>query len=291
MLEPEQQSPPNLYAPPRSALEPDIRPGPVCLPAGDLDAALRGEVRLRAVAALGEGWRAAPGHRLPFLGALLAFGLISVAPQLLVAWAWLASRGLGLDTLLSAPEVWPMVMGAAPGWARALLVLSGALTGALGHGWAWALGFRHLGGGPGGSWAAVGPRRLPRLVVVQLVGALPALVALAPAPEAAAPALGWAMTATSAALSLALFWAPPLIIDRDMGAVQAMGTSARLLPHTALPVLVLGAVALLGSLLAVLSCGLALLWLAPWCGLTLGAAWRQLAGLQRTWGDGPPALE
>jgi uncharacterized membrane protein len=128
-------------------------------------------------------------------------------------------------------------------------------------------------------------------VVVQLVGALPALVALAPAPEAAAPALGWAMTATSAALSLALFWAPPLIIDRDMGAVQAMRTSARLLPHTALPVLVLGAVALLGSLLAVLSCGLALVWLAPCWGLTLGAAWRQLAGLQRTWGDEPPALE
>ena len=65
----------------------------------------------------------------------------------------------------------------------------------------------------------------------------------------------------------------------------------QLLPHTALPVLVLGAVALLGSLLAVLSCGLALVWLAPCWGLTLGAAWRQLAGLQRTWGDEPPALE
>jgi hypothetical protein len=275
---------PNLYTAPRPALEPDRRPAADCPPAGDLDAALRGEVRLRAFGALGEGWRAAPGHRLPFLGALLAWGLISVVPQLLVAWAWLASRGLGLDTLLSAPEVWPTVMGAAPSWARALLVLSGVLTGALGHGWAWALGLRHLGGGVGGSSAAVGPHRLPRLVVVQLVGALPALVALAPVPEAAAPALGWAMTATSAALSFALVWAPPLIIDRDMGAVKAVGTSARLLPRTALPVLVLGVVALMGGLLAVLSCGLALVWLAPWCSLTLGAAWRQLAGMQRTWG-------
>lgn len=273
--------PPNLYAPPAADLFSAAAEGSSRPPAGDLDAALRGELRVRPTAVMREGWLAAKGRRLTFLLSLMFWGPVAALPRLVVVWAWLASEGVGLSTLISAPEVWPTLMGRQPDGVRVLLMLSSALTGALVTAITWSFALAHIGHGRAGAWSLRALALLPRLIVIQLVSLVPEAIALVVG-DALSP---WALTPADLALALTLVWAPPLIIDRDMGALDAVRTSARLLRRTAPLVIALGATTALGALLTVLTCGLPLVLLGPWWVMTLGAAWRQLAGVKHPWGE------
>ncbi len=272
---------PNLYAPPAADLFSAVAAESRRPPPGDLDAALRGALQVRPLAVLHEGWQAAKGRRLACLRALLLWGLIAAAPRLLVLWVWLASQGVALSTLISAPEVWPTLMDKLPDGVRALLLLSAALTGALATALAWSFALAHAGGGRAGAWSWRALRLLPRLIVVEIVSLVPEVLALVGGEALSARAL----SGLDLALTLTLVWAPPLIIDRDMRALDAVWTSARLLRRTAALVLVLGLATVQGGLFTVLTCGLPVVLLGPWWVMTLGAAWRQLAGVKHPWGE------
>lgn len=278
-MSPSDPPPQNPYAPPEA--DAGLSSGPSSSwtrpPAGDLDAALRGELRLRLGPVLREAWAALSGNKLylnlTIWASLLASTAISIGGLALV----LAAEGKNFIQMIQSGQQQP-----APTSPLLALIwtLFSTLPGAAFSLVMWGLALRRIEAGPRGPWAAAALHALPRLLALRLIETSPSLLALVPVRPELTMMQTLFVGALSTAVWVALVWTTPLVIDRGMGIFDAATTSMRLVPRTILPLIGLGIVWTLVYFLSSLACFIGFIWTLPWIILTLGAAWRQLAGLQ-----------
>lgn len=238
-------------------------------PDGDLDKAVSGEVRLQAMEAMKEGWARTYGIKLTtniaftlllpvYYGAfLVAFKLAGIdfsnVGDPLLAWF------LSLTKLEANPNPIFRVsvrFGFAPLIALTYLSI-------------WNVGIRRAAGHS----ITIGDAfPFHKLVQGTLVMFMLAPLGLLWFIHPFAIYLGWPFW-------MALMWTLPMFLDREIGIGDAVQKSAKITVNNIVAMLGIGLMLFAGYLASVLTCGIGLIWLMPFTCATLGAAWRQLAGL------------
>lgn len=267
--------PNNPYSPPSADVDSGVEPSsPEAFPPdGDLTRALAGDIRLDALAACKEGWARTAGMKLHFHIAITVFSLV-YAPGILVAIAVSFYLG-GLDdlSLFTDPEQMAQRMAGMAtnvGYITSATVLMAPLN-AFAYLAMWNLGLRRAAGHDTRIGDAFPLHRIvPATLVMFLLAPLGFLQLIHPV----ASYLGFPFW-------VLVLWTLPLFLDRQIGIVEAIRTSARLTVHNVAGIIIFGVVMVAGYIASILTCGIGLIWFMPFVVASMGAMWRQLAGLEQ----------
>lgn len=236
---------------------------------GDLDQALSGAHTLDAAAVLKEGWRLVAGSKLAVHIAYSILGLVYFG----VIFGLMAFflRDITLEMLADAPALTARLTALAedPGYMLTMTAVVLPLNAWM-YAATWNMGLQRAAGHPLRVAHAFPMAVVPKAMVVLLPGALVGLLGLIH------PTLGYASTPVSFLLLLAI----PACIDRNMGVVEAIRTSAALVSKNLLAMILVAMALGAGYVASFATCGIGLLWYMPWAVMVFGAVWRQLAGFE-----------
>ena len=243
------------------------------LPDGNLELALRGEIKLATMEAVREGWSRVHGCKGTIGLGLTVISLFYMVFVFLMIAGSLYFSGLGWDEL-SDPMVFTEQMaglGTSP-----IYLIGNSVLGAPVFAWLWAaiwnMGLRRSAGHP--------LRLADAFPMHVLVPQSLVLLILAP--------LGWVaiIHPFAAYLSMPFYfaaqWTVPAFLDRGCSLADAFKVSVALTRHNLLALTGLGFILFAGYVVSLACCGIGLIWFGPFACCVLGATWRQLCGLQQT---------
>ncbi len=236
---------------------------------GDLERALAGTHKLDAGAVLKEAWRLTAGAKLMVHVAFSIIGLAYAVGLVLVMGVFLSD--ISLELLADGPAFAQRMQSLATDWRYHLvaLVVMLPLNGLM-YASSWNLGLRRAAGHPLRLADAFPLRVWLRATGVLVPAAVLGLGVLVH------PMLSWLGTPVTFLVLLAI----PAVIDRDMGVVAAIRTSATLTAKNLVAMMLIVMALMAGYIGATLTCGIGLIWYLPWAVMVLGATWRQLAGFE-----------
>lgn len=251
---------PNPYAPPKVSLEaqPEAPRGPSPYIEGTLEGALRGEFELPPLEIFKEARALTKGA----MGAiwLAALFLIAVFAFVLFITNYLTEGNQAITNAVSS------AVG---------ILLSPVTAGLLMMGVRRSVGATLNAGQVTAYFDRAGTLVLASLVVT-LVSGLPSYVL----DLDASPALGVLLLPYNIVVTVCtLFWVP-LVIDREMGAFEALSTSARVGLRSFVRVFIfLFVVGLITVGFTLITLGIGVIWLVPWTLLMSGIAYRRAFGV------------
>ncbi len=236
-------------------------------PDGDLDKAVSGEVRLQAMEAMKEGWARTYGIKLT---TNIAFTLLSlvyggaglVAFKLAgIDFSNVGDPLLALSQSLTKLLANPIYRGSV-GFVLAPLYALTYLS-------IWNVGIRRAAGHD----ITIGDAfPFHKLVQGTLVMFMLAPLGLLWFIHPFAIYLVWPFW-------MALMWTLPMFLDREIGIGDAVQKSAKITVNNIVAILGIGLMLFAGYWASALTCSIGFIWYIPFACATLGAAWRQLAGL------------
>lgn len=268
--------PDNPYSPPAAGVDDSAfaERSHAFSPDGDLDKAVAGEIKLDAMAACKEGWARTKGMKLSFHIAFTVFSLVYVPACLIASAAAFYIGGFTDMSLFSDPEALSRAMQgmtSSVSYSVGVNVLMSPVN-ALGYLSFWNMGLR----------CAAGHQ-------LRIVDAFPmkslikgSLVMVFLTPLGMLYLLHPFATYLSFPFWLLVSWTLPLFLDRPIGVVDALKVSARLTVNNIVGIVIFGVMMTAGSLVSILTCGIGFIWFLPFMAASMGAMWRQLAGLEAT---------
>ncbi len=261
-------TPDNPYRPPEAPLselpEDGARP-----PAGDLERALSGDLKLDLGPVLKEAWRLVSGIK-----AITNLAVLLLSIPYFAGFVVIFAVFVGFDASLFTDPVAlsAKMQGLATDPAYLLATSLGFLPiNAIAYLSLWGMGLRRAAGhdvrladaAPTHAW-------LPTMAVLLLVLPFGFLNLVHPL-----------LVYLSVPVWFVLFWTLPMFVDRRDGVGVAIRQSLAIARHNWLPLLGLGIVMFAGYMASFFTCGIGFLWFVPFACTALGETWRQLAGLEQ----------
>lgn len=263
----------NPYRPPTAELgeAPTSEPTTDFQPDGDLARALAGEAKLYTMDVLREAWTRIYGHKRSTAGVLFLFLMVYAVALVAATAGSYAIAGQDPGILLDPTQnvIVSAELATSPSYLVAANLLMAPLNALLYLG-VWNVGIR-LARGQQTRFRDTLPvqRLLPGILVMLCHAPLSLLVLLHPfAGYLGLPA--WMLT----------MWAFPLMLDRNLGAIEAIVTSIRLTVRNIPAVLAIGLTLAVGYIITTVTCCIGAIWFLPFAAATLGVAWRQVAGIK-----------
>ncbi|MDJ0832319.1 MAG: hypothetical protein QNJ69_02285 [Gammaproteobacteria bacterium] len=243
----------DIYAAPEADLE-NVNPAERL--GGNIEDALKGEIRISIRASLGEAWRAVKGFKLQCHIAFLLYFVISIVinmlsiPLIIVvtqtgADATVASLISYLVQIVATMITLPMFFGI--------------------H----IMGIRHLADKPVSS-AMIFQffNRIPRLLLTYVLMSLLILIGF------------MLLVLPGIYLSVAYMYAMPLVVEKNMPAWRALETSRRVISKNWFKFFGILLLVMLINLLAIFTLGIAYIWTIPWSILTMSLIHIKLFGAE-----------
>lgn len=238
-------------------------------PAGDLEKALAGTVKMSMQPVLKEAWRLVKGVKLITNVAFTVISLLYMIPIVGGLVYLTGDAGLEMWTDPIAMSTRMTELSTDPAYLVTATLVFIPFNAALYLG-VWGMGLRRAADQPV-TLADAFPWR-------SMFSAMGVLLLLAPLGllSLVHPLLGY----VSFPFLLLVLWTLPLFLDREAEFVDALTKSATLTRHNWMSMLGLGLVIFGAYMGTALTCGIGLIWFLPLGCNILGESWRQMAGLR-----------